>query len=310
MRKVALIFNPASGVRRERRAAEVESVRQVLLAAGVEAEAAPTRSAGSAEEQARESIAAGCDAILACGGDGTAHEALQGIVGAGGRAALGVIPLGTGNALANDLGLPRNPVEAARALLAGEARRIALGRMEFALPKGGTGSRYFLVMAGAGPDAHMLYSMSLEAKGRFGMGAYYAHAAWLFLTHDYPAFEVEVTESESGKTRTMTVAQMMAARITFFGGALRRLAPGAALYRDDMCVVLYRTPIRLRYFLYLLGVFLGLNWRVPGVELVHATQVLCRELEPKETRRRSTVRAEADGELLGLLPVRLTMVPD
>ncbi|MGH9650368.1 MAG: diacylglycerol/lipid kinase family protein, partial [Terriglobales bacterium] len=96
MRKVALIFNPASGVRRERRAAEVESVRQVLLAAGVEAEAAPTRSAGSAEEQARESIAAGCDAILACGGDGTAHEALQGIVGAGGRAALGVIPLGTG----------------------------------------------------------------------------------------------------------------------------------------------------------------------------------------------------------------------
>ena len=310
MRKAALIYNPASGVRRERRAAQVESVCEVLRAARVEAEATPTHGPGTAEEQACEAIAAGCDTILSCGGDGTAHEALQGIVAAGSQAALGVIPLGTGNALANDLGLSRDPVLAARALLAGESRRIALGRVEFTKPEGDAGARYFLIMAGAGPDAHLLYTMNLAAKGRFGMGAYYTQAAWLFLTHDYPTFEVDVTESASGRTRTLTVAQMMAARITYFGGALRRLAHGATLYRDDMCVVLYRTPIRLRYFLYLLGVFVGLNWSVPGVELVLASEVTCRDLELKGGKRGSVVRAQADGELLGRLPVRLTMVPD
>ena len=89
MRKAALLYNPASGHRRERRVAHVEEAAAVLRAAGVEALVVPTRAPGTAGEQAREAVAAGCDTIVACGGDGTVHEILPGL--AGGAAALRVI---------------------------------------------------------------------------------------------------------------------------------------------------------------------------------------------------------------------------
>ena len=129
MRKAALFYNPLSGRRRERRLADVRAAMAVLHQAGVEATAEPTRGQADAAEQARHAIAEGCDTIFACGGDGTAHDVLQGMVGS--DAALGIIPLGTANALAHDLRLPLSPVGAARALLTAKARRIALGRVEY-----------------------------------------------------------------------------------------------------------------------------------------------------------------------------------
>src|SRR3974377_1709661 len=105
MRKVVLIYNPIAGKNRERRLAQVESVAQVLRAAGVEAQPIATQAAGSAGGQARQAIAAGFDTVLACGGDGTVHDIVQGM--AGSDTSLGVIPLGTGNSLANELGLSR-----------------------------------------------------------------------------------------------------------------------------------------------------------------------------------------------------------
>ena len=127
MRKVVLLYNPIAGKNRERRRADVEAATQVLRAAGIDAQPVPTRAPGSAGEQAREAVAEGCDTVLACGGDGTIHEVVQGLAGT--DTPLGVIPLGTGNSLANDLGLARNPVRAAKAILTSEPRRIALGKV-------------------------------------------------------------------------------------------------------------------------------------------------------------------------------------
>ena len=115
MRKAALFYNPLSGRRRTRRLANVEAALAVLRRGGVEAGAEPTQSQAGAGEQARQAIASGCDTVIACGGDGTAHDVLQGMVGS--EAALGIIPLGTANALAHDLRLPLSPKGAARALL-------------------------------------------------------------------------------------------------------------------------------------------------------------------------------------------------
>ena len=103
MRKAALFYNPLSGRRRERRLADVAAALAVLHQAGIEATSEPTRGQAEAGEQARQAIAEGCDTIFACGGDGTAHDVLQGMVGS--HAALGVIPLGTANTLAHDLRL-------------------------------------------------------------------------------------------------------------------------------------------------------------------------------------------------------------
>ena len=83
----------------------------MLQGAGIEVKVIATESPESAGAQAQDAVRRGCDTVLACGGDGTAHEVMQSLVG--GSAALGVIPMGTANALATDLGLPASPVKAA-----------------------------------------------------------------------------------------------------------------------------------------------------------------------------------------------------
>ena len=97
MRRVALIYNPASGQISARRTASIEDALAVFRDAGVEAEAFVTKEAGEATIHAQEAARDGYDTILACGGDGTVHEILQSLVGT--DIALGVFPLGTANAL-------------------------------------------------------------------------------------------------------------------------------------------------------------------------------------------------------------------
>ena len=101
MRRVALIYNPASGQHSGRRSSHIQSALKVLRGAGIEAEALETHSPGSGKSLALAAVRQGYDAVFACGGDGTVHEVLQSLVGT--KVALGVVPLGTANALAQNL---------------------------------------------------------------------------------------------------------------------------------------------------------------------------------------------------------------
>lgn len=231
MRKVALLYNPQSGRRPKRRVADVEAVLKVLRSAGLDATAEATTSSAGTSEQARKAIAGGCDTIFACGGDGTIHDVLQALVGT--QVALGIIPLGTANTLAHDLRIPLSPVPAAHAALAFSPRRIAAGKIAFRDFSGQSAFRYFTVTAGVGVDAHLFYKLNVLIKGRFGMLAYYLKATQLWLTHDMRTFKVGMSIAESGnfvnQFRSEQVSQLLAVRITQFGGVLRVLAPGASL---------------------------------------------------------------------------------
>src|SRR5438034_10896802 len=113
MRKAALLYNPLSGRRRERRVKDVEAALAVLQEAGVEANAEPTLGPATAGDQAREAIGQGCDTILVCGGGGTVNDVLQGVGGT--DAAVGVLALGTANAVAEDRRLPFSAAVSAHA---------------------------------------------------------------------------------------------------------------------------------------------------------------------------------------------------
>src|SRR5882762_6187154 len=238
MRKAVLLYNPLSGRRHVRRLADVEAALTVLRQGGVEATLEPTRGQADATGQARQAIAGGCDAIFACGGDGTVHDVLQGMVGS--NAALGVIPLGTANALAHDLRLPLSAMAAARASLTASPRRTAVGQVEYVDLDGNRGSRFFIVTAGIGADAHLFYKLNPRVKGHLGMAAYYAKATRLWLTHPMEKFAVEVDAGQNnGKGPAAEASQLLAVRIRNFGGVLRELAPGASLDRDDLRMVLF-----------------------------------------------------------------------
>ncbi|PYY09449.1 MAG: hypothetical protein DMG69_10615 [Acidobacteria bacterium] len=301
MRKAALLYNPLSGRQRQRRATAIEAVLGVLRAAGVEVTAEPTRGAAVSGEQARQAVLNGCDTVLACGGDGTVHDILQGV--AGSQAALGIIPLGTANALAHDLGIPRNPVRAAHSALVGAPHRFAVGRVEYQDFAGRCSSRYFTVAVGIGIDAHLFYKLNVAMKDRLGMTAYYAKATHLWFTHEMEFFDIEFVEGRTGERQQASISELLAVRIGQFGGMLRELAPGAALANNHIRLVLFKTGNRFRYLQYILRGLLRRRWQVPGIELRDGTHVTCRKCATR-------VFVEADGELVGTLPAEISMVPD
>ena len=297
MRRALLLYNPRSGKQRAPHAIEVALAE--LRAGGVDAAAEPTRAAGSAGQQARAAVAAGTDTVIACGGDGTVHDVLQGMVG--GPGTLGVLPLGTGNALANDLGLARDVRSAARLLAGSSPRPIAVGEVRTS----GAASRYFIVGVGVGCDAHMMYRLSVAFKRRLGMLAYYVESTRQWATHSFPEFHVEYRDLASGAMRSSVATQVLAIRITYFGGLLRRLAPGAALHRNDLRLVVFRTRSRLRYLRYMWNVFRDRDQPISDVDFAYTDRVLCSALP--DTPARPRIYAEADGELLGCLPVEVAL---
>src|ERR1700687_5032616 len=197
MRKAAFFYNPVSGSRLKHRLKDIETAKAVLVRAGVEVEVAPTRAASDAAAQVRMAIREGFDTIIACGGDGTIHDVLQGM--AGKDAALGIIPLGTANAMAHDLRLPLTPAGAARALLSAVPKRIAVGRIDYRYFNDLPTFRYSTVAAGVGVDAHLFYKLNRLIKDRMGMLAYYTKATHLWMTHRMRYFEAEFSGSGGAK---------------------------------------------------------------------------------------------------------------
>src|SRR5579862_8937394 len=139
MHKATILFNPNSG--RPKRDVELNHAIGIIQSAGVRTELTVCRSSKEATDNARCAVAAGSDTVFACGGDGTIHDVIQGLAGT--PVALGVLPFGTANALAHDIGLPIRPDAAAQAAIAGRERRVALGRIEYEDFNGRHASRYF-----------------------------------------------------------------------------------------------------------------------------------------------------------------------
>lgn len=300
MRKAFLIYNPASGGKKAQRTQAISRVIETLRGAGIEVEATATTHAGSAIQQAQEASTAGFDTVVACGGDGTVNEALNGIMAAGTDTALGLVPLGSGNLLASDLGLPANPVAAATRLLRYTPREFYPG-VVLSQRNGAPDRRYFIVAAGVGADAELMYRTAVEAKERWGRNAYFLEMARMAFRGGYPMFQIE-WEDERGERKQDKAMLAMAVRAARFPGLLHLVNLGSALTRDSFCLLLFRTDKVRRFLAYFAGVATGMNWKVRDVDVVHSRWFRC-TADPKVR----TIHTQADGELLGTLPAELTI---
>jgi YegS/Rv2252/BmrU family lipid kinase len=160
-----LIFNPKSGPWDVRR--ELPAVLKHLESQGWRTTIHQTERAGEATELAKEARDQDLDAVLVAGGDGTINEVINGL--AEGSVALGVLPGGTANIWAKELGLPtRSPlhwlplVDSVKALVPGTTRRIDLGRAN---------GRYFLQWTGIGLDAEVTHAMEPRTRRQRRLGA-------------------------------------------------------------------------------------------------------------------------------------------
>jgi diacylglycerol kinase (ATP) len=301
MRRVALIYNPASGQHSARRASYIQKAIAILRGAGIEAEGLETHAPGSGKSLALAAVRQGYDAVLACGGDGTVHEALQSLVGT--KVALGVVPLGTANALAQSLGLGRDPLKAVRALVYAEPVEVPVGRISFQEENGAEGWRYFTVAAGIGADALLMSSMDPEMKRRYGYALYMFEAFKIWVSNPFPLFDVSLSVNGNASPRVEQVSQLLAVRIRSFGAALGTLAPGASLRKTNLSVIAFKTRSRLHYLRFLLATIVGRQTFSRSIELLDADSVDCRALNGS----RSSVFVEADGEVLGSLPSRIEL---
>ncbi|MGA2359833.1 MAG: diacylglycerol kinase family protein [Terriglobales bacterium] len=305
MRKATILFNPNSGRRGRKRDSELHHAIGIIQSAGVRTELTVCRSSQEAADNARCAVAGGSDTVFACGGDGTIHDVIQGLAGT--PVALAILPFGTANALAHDLGIPLRPGAAAQAAVDGKSklRRIPLGRIEYEDFNGQSAACYFTVAAGIGVDAHLFYKLTAQLKNRSGMTAYYLKGWHLWATHRMRRFEVEYANG-SGQRQRALLTELLAVRIRFFGNVLRELVPGASLDCSDLRAVMCRTASRNAYLQYVAGALFGWRPNIAGIDLVSCSEIVCQLPSAGADR----VYVEADGELLGRLPARMTMVPD
>jgi len=284
------IVNPAAG--RGRAARNWPRLAAALADAGVAVECALTRAAGDATRLAALAQARGPRPVLAVGGDGTLHEVLNGLLGAGPRATLAVAPFGTGNDWAAFLGVPREPKALAAVLARGRTRAVDVGRIEFAAGAGRE-SRYFINVAGAGYDADVLERMAQSGARRF---AYARALAGGLVRYRAPHFTVRAAGTVV--ERPLFVALAMLGRSC--GGGMR-FAPGARPDDGllDLVTVDHVGP-------------LAALCRLPRLytDSILADRAVrswpCTELtidaEPAG-------RVEADGQLLGTTPATVRVLP-
>lgn len=288
-RRAVLILNPNAGRGGAGAAREVEAFVGRLRARGVRVDVSPTAGPDDASRLAAEAVAAGATDVVVRGGDGTVHEAIQGLVGA--RARLMAWPAGTANVLARQLGVPASGERAAEVFLRGETRRITLGR---ATVEQTGASRYFFMLAGVGLDASVVRAVRPRLKRRAGEAAFW-YAGLGHLAHWEPReFTVEV----GGERMTATYAAI--GKAPWYGGGLK-LTPRARLDAPafEVCVVNSRS--RLRYLRLLARAMRGgAREGTPGVAFRTAARVRCDGDAP----------VQADGELIGELPMTFEIVPE
>lgn len=300
-RDAALIYNPLAGRGRWRRERDLDRAAHLLDAYGLRVSRVATTGAGSATELARRELAAGRDLIIVCGGDGTVNEVVNGMVGS--PVPLALLPAGTGNVLAKELGLPWDIWRAAEYIPRGVVRRIALGRALRLSPstslRAGSGQaseRYFLCVAGAGADANIVYHLEETSKLRLGMLSYWLEGFRRLGVYDFPEFEVV-----AGQER-LAATQLIVSRTKNYGGPIQ-ITRRADLYRDDFEVCVFPRRFRLIYLVYFLAQLLGELERFPEVRFLRTRQLQA------ETRA-SQVYVQADGEPAGQLPMEFSIVPD
>jgi diacylglycerol kinase (ATP) len=274
MRRVALIYNPASGQNSSRRKPSIDEAAAALRGAGIEVQILETPAPASAGALALEAVRRGCDTIIACGGDGTVHEVLQTLVGT--DVALGVLPLGTANALAANLGLSLSPGKSIRELITATPVCVSVGRISYRDQAGADQMRYFTVAAGVGADALFLSRLDARLKRRFGYLLYLIESFRVWATHSFPLFEAVFEEEGSSQPRILKISQLLAVRIRDFGGVLHTLAPGATLLNDGLRLVAFKTRNRFDYFRFLMAVVFRRQTFKRQIELLDAVSVVCR----------------------------------
>ncbi|WP_247883081.1 diacylglycerol/lipid kinase family protein [Azospirillum brasilense] len=286
-RRLLVIHNPVAGARRARRLAAVLELLEQRHGAVVTLRATGGR--GDAEAMARAVAPGAFDAVVAAGGDGTINEVVNGLGARGGGETtipLGVVPLGTANVLAHELGLPLDAEGMARVLAEGRPLPVHLGVAN---------GRAFAMMAGAGLDARVVERVDPRLKRLIGKGAYAVETLSRIAVGGGGPYRVAVDGGEP-----VEVASVIVAKGHFYGGRFV-CAPDARLADPWLHVCLFPRSGRGNALRYLWGVTAGRLPRFPDYRILPARRVIVDGPAGEPV--------QGDGDVITRLPVEIALAP-
>jgi diacylglycerol kinase (ATP) len=282
--RVLILFNPFAGQAYNLKQT-LESAAEIWRNHGWVVELRPTQAPGDATVQAREAASKGFDVVVAAGGDGTVNEVMNGLVGT--STALAVLPIGTVNIWARELGLSMDLRRAAAAFLQAQIEQIDVGK---------AGTRHFLLMAGIGFDAAVTAIINPREKKMLGAIAYVKQALQLAWCFQGIKSHIRV----DGKRIRGRVLLVVIGNSQLYGGVVKLTAH--AVVNDgllDVCIIKGRSmlvaPLRL------MSVFTRRYNRDPKVEYYRAQKV--------QIKGKKTFPVQIDGDYLGNTPMIFEVVP-
>ena len=271
-----IILNPAAhSDRAQRKRAEVESLAQDCIVCA-------TTSAGDAELMARRGVKEGFEKIVAAGGDGTINEVVNGLAGA--NATLGLLPIGTMNVFANELGLPVHDLQLCWDIIKADNTRAV------DLPK--ANQKFFVQLAGVGLDAQVVKETSAQLKRNFGPLSYLISAAQV-AARQPPRLSIHSDDApiKEGSFVLVGNGRLYGGPFPFFKHAV--------IDDGKLDVIVFKSLGYLEIIKYLQDVVFSSDIRVPEIEYFQ-TQKLRVESE-------QSVPVELDGEVVGNCPVEFTL---
>ena len=206
---------------------------------------------------------------------------------------LGILPAGTANVLANELGIGKTMERAAATLASSVQERVALG----IISNDTDGSRrHFLLMAGAGLDADIVYNLNPRMKEAVGKVAYWI-GGFSKIGRRIPEFTVHA----DGREYRASFALL--SRVRNYGGDLE-IAPTISLLDDEFEMVLFEGESSLGFLKYMLAVVVHQQQTMPGITILRTREALFSAPED------SKIHLQVDGEYAGVAPARVEIVPN
>jgi len=242
-----------------------------------------TTAPGDAEAMAERAVEQGFDTIIAAGGDGTVNEVINGL--AGSSAKFGLLPVGTMNVFATELGLPNSVAGSWEVIKAGHVRQVDLAKAN---------DQYFVQLAGIGLDAQIVMETEREFRKNFGPLSYLVTASQV-VTREAPKLMVELPDG-----RELEGSFVLIGNGRYYGGKFV-VFKEAKIDDGLLDVIIFGGVGHLDLVRYLQAFIFGDPATVPDVQVLQTPSLRVTSEEK--------VPVEVDGEVMGFVPVDICFSP-
>ena len=283
--KIVVIYNPVSGNN------DISILKEELIKgfSGHKLELWQTQEPLHAIDLAQKAVQENFDIIVAVGGDGTITEVLSGMIGS--NAKLGIIPFGTGNMLAGNLGISINIQKAIEIILNRNSQKIDIGKIN---------DRYFAFMAGCGFDAKIIGEVSREKKRKLGLFAYYIEGFIQLFKPKYAVFKIRLNNDKTIKVRGLAVLIANSGNIL---GDLFSFFPDASLYDGTLDVMIVSPRNIIDYLLIIWKIITKQSYdKSKKIQYFQAKKI--------EIKTKPSLFVQADGDIIGKTPITIEVIPE